>query len=270
MGWGIAVTLAQQGANVAVCELPSQSAALERTVAELGALGVQTFSTLADMTVRTDVEALFDSAVATFGRVDIAVATVGGNPPPKPGEGQPVHHNSEDYDESAASASSILGLSWEQYMRTTATTQFSAWHTAQVAARHMVKRGEGGRIVLIGSVMADMAAPGASTYSSSKAAVRQLGRTMANELGQHGINVNTVQPGHILSNVELNAMTKEAIANRGHSIPVGRMGSPADIGGCVAFLCSQAAAYITGATIDVDGGWNVAKTIPTEDPPARL
>ena len=79
-----------------------------------------------------------------------------------------------------------------------------------------------------------------------------------------------MQPGHILSNVELNAMTKEAIANRGHNIPVGRMGSPADIGGCVAFLCSQAAAYITGATIDVDGGWNVAKTIPTEDPHARL
>lgn len=270
MGWGIAVALAQQGANVAVCELPTQSAALERTVAELASLGVQTFSTVADVTVREQVEALFDGARAVLGSIDIVVATVGGNPPPKSGEEETVHHNSEDYDETAAEASSILGLSWDQYLRTTATTQFSAWHTAQVAARHMVAQGEGGRIVLIGSVMADIAAPGASTYSSSKAAIRQLGRTMANELGRHNINVNIVQPGHILSNVELNAMTLDAIANRDHNIPVGRMGSPADVGGCVAFLCSPAAAYISGATIDVDGGWNVAVTIPTEDPPARL
>jgi NAD(P)-dependent dehydrogenase (short-subunit alcohol dehydrogenase family) len=231
---------------------------------------VQTFSILADMTIREEVEALFDGAVAKFGRLDITVATVGGNPPPNPGGEGPVHHNSEDYDESAAAASSVLGLSWDQYLRTTATTQFSAWHTAQAAAQRMVAQGDGGRIVLIGSVMADIAASGASTYSSSKAAVRQLGRTMANELGQHGINVNVVQPGHILSNVELNAMTKEAIANRDHNIPVGRMGTPADIGGCVAFLCSRAAAYISGATIDVDGGWNVALMIPTEDPPPRL
>jgi NAD(P)-dependent dehydrogenase (short-subunit alcohol dehydrogenase family) len=68
----------------------------------------------------------------------------------------------------------------------------------QVAARTMLAQGGGGRIVIIGSVMADMAAPGSSTYSSSKAAIRQLGRTMANELGKEGITVNTIQVSRII------------------------------------------------------------------------
>ena len=77
MGHGIAIALAQQGANVAVCELAGQAEGLAETVAELRALGVKAWSTHADMTVRDEVEALFDGAVAELGSVDIAVATVG-------------------------------------------------------------------------------------------------------------------------------------------------------------------------------------------------
>ena len=81
-------------------------------------------------------------------------------------------------------------MSFDDYLKTTTTTQFSSWHTAQCAAQRMAAQGSGGRIILIGSVMADMAAPGASTYSASKAAIKQLGRSMANELGSQGITVS--------------------------------------------------------------------------------
>ena len=96
----------------------------------------------------------------------------------------------DPHAERKADSSSILGMSFDDYLKTTTTTQFSSWHTAQCAAQRMAAQGSGGRIILIGSVMADMAAPGASTYSASKAAIKQLGRSMANELGSEGITVN--------------------------------------------------------------------------------
>ena len=209
MGHGIAIALAQQGANVAVCELPGQAEGLAETVAELRALGVKAWSTHADMTVRDEVEALFDGAVAQLGSVDIAVATVGvshlpcphHHPCPTLSPQQPRHSQGnpppddpdavvDPHAERKADSSSILGMSFDDYLKTTTTTQFSSWHTAQCAAQRMAAQGTGGRIILIGSVMADMAAPGASTYSASKAAIKQLGRSMANELGSQGIRVS--------------------------------------------------------------------------------
>ena len=94
MGHGIAIALAQQGANVAVCELPGQAEGLAETVAELRALGVKAWSTHADMTVRDEVEALFDGAVAQLGSVDIAVATVGVSHLPCPPTPVPLSHPS--------------------------------------------------------------------------------------------------------------------------------------------------------------------------------
>ena len=131
--------------------------------------------------------------------------------------------------------------------------------SGEVCWRALRARG-GGAIVLVGSIMADFSAPTSATYSSSKCAVRKLGEVMARELGPLGIRVNVLQPGHRATAVERSAGFATGAAERaqGARIPLGRMGTAADIGKAAAFLCSDAAAYVTGATLNVDGGYTVA------------
>merc|ERR1712146_755713 len=91
---------------------------------------------------------------------------------------------------------------------------------------------------------------------------RQLGKTAAAELAPHAIRVNVLQPGYIDTPGERKLASEEEIATSALCIPLQRMGTPDDIGGMVAFLCSEKASYITGSVIDVDGGFKVALALP--------
>jgi NAD(P)-dependent dehydrogenase (short-subunit alcohol dehydrogenase family) len=259
MGGAIAEQLAAQGADVVCVDipLPDREASLLALTKSIAARhSVRVVAIPADVTDVASVEALFVQAKESLGRVDIAVATVGGG-------------GFVDGKLSYANQLPAHEEPWETTLRTITTTQFSAHHTAKVAARSMIAAGEGGRIVLVGSIMAEMAAETSSAYTSSKCAVKKLGEIMAHELAPHRITVNTVQPGHIATAAELAmGMTPLQCELQGKRIPAGRMGKPSDIGTAVGFLVSDEAEYITGTTVDVDGGWKLCLALPGEFPGA--
>jgi glucose 1-dehydrogenase len=119
-----------------------------------------------------------------------------------------------------------------------------------------------GKIVMIGSVHQELAVPRSAAYNMSKAAINHLARTMAAELAGQHINVNVVNPGWLETPGELTHYTPEAIAEAGKRVPWGRIGQPEDIAQAVAFLASDAADYVTGAALRVDGGFVLGLTLP--------
>ena len=136
-------------------------------------------------------------------------------------------------------------------------------------ARHRIAAGGGGSIVSISSGSARSPRPEGAAYAASKAAVETLSKTLALELGPHGVNVNVVAPGYIdvrgWSDAFPNRATDDLRAALVRSIPLGRAGEPADIAAAVLFLCSEAAAHVSGAVLDVDGGSMAGRYSLTEE-----
>jgi 3-oxoacyl-[acyl-carrier protein] reductase len=128
--------------------------------------------------------------------------------------------------------------------------------TGAVEAASVLLKERGGRIINITSVMGQVGNPGQANYSASKAGIIGFTRTVAKELGSRGITVNAVAPGFIDTQMTegIEGEAREGVLGR---IPLGRLGTPEDVGAVVAFLASDAAAYITGQTITVDGGMTV-------------
>jgi NAD(P)-dependent dehydrogenase (short-subunit alcohol dehydrogenase family) len=124
----------------------------------------------------------------------------------------------------------------------------------------MVRQGRGGRIINISSVHAIRSRRTAAIYDAAKAGVVRLTATMALELAAHGITANAIGPGWIETSINAALLrAPEARAKVEATIPLGRIGRPEDIGPLVAFLCSDAASYITGAFIVVDGGYTLGE-----------
>ncbi|HLI11400.1 MAG TPA: glucose 1-dehydrogenase [Alphaproteobacteria bacterium] len=129
-----------------------------------------------------------------------------------------------------------------------------AWLTAQEVARHMVRLGHGGSIVNIASITAFRVAGQIAPYAASKAALVQLTRAMALELARHRIRVNAIAPGYIETDINREFFASPAGQAMIKRIPQRRLGKPADLDGALLLLASDASAYMTGATIAVDGG----------------
>jgi 2-deoxy-D-gluconate 3-dehydrogenase len=144
----------------------------------------------------------------------------------------------------------------EAWERTLALNLTAPFLMAQAAGRRFVEQGSGGRIVFVASVLAFQGGVRVPAYAAAKGGVRQLVMALANEWAGRGINVNAVAPGYV--ETELTTALRqdaERSAQLGARIPAGRWGTPADIAGAVAFLCSPDAAYVHGQTLPVDGGW---------------
>lgn len=130
---------------------------------------------------------------------------------------------------------------------------------AQEAARLMVAAGGGGRIVMVSSVNQAHANPDIAHYVASKGGVMMLARAMALELAPHAITVNLVAPGTIETDINRDMLADPAFrARKLAPVPLRRAGEPEDVAGAVVYLASTAAAYVTGATIVVDGGLTIA------------
>jgi 3-oxoacyl-[acyl-carrier protein] reductase len=231
IGAAIARTLADDGADVAI----SYSASADKAKAVVNDLlekGVRAHAFKADQADAKAVEALVKSVVERFGRLDILVNNAG------------VFVTGQVHDR---------GNNLAELDRLFAVNVGGVAAAVRAAAPLM---GEGGRIISIGSVVGDATPwPGASDYSASKGAVAAYTRGWARDLGPKGITVNNVQPGPI--DTDMNPAANGEFANlQNTKTALGRYGKPEEVAAAVAFLASPSAAYITGATLNVDGGFN--------------
>ncbi|GAB2982052.1 SDR family oxidoreductase [Amycolatopsis acidiphila] len=241
IGQGIALGLAKRGAAVVVADIePERAGHTVRMVADSGgdAIAVTT-----DVMDTAQVEAAVKTAEDRYGRLDILVNNAGGV------RGRRFLDQSE--------------RSWRRHIDINLVSALSAtWH----AAHAMVRGGRGGAIVNVASIEASRAAPMYSVYAACKAGVVNFTRTMAVELGEHGIRVNCIAPDQTRTPgnsalrtgpVEEGALRvrpaeeQEALARY---VPLGRAGHVDECGDVTAFLCSPLARYVTGVTVPVDGG----------------
>jgi glucose 1-dehydrogenase len=231
IGKAIVLELAKQEANVVidyVCH-PEATDALEKQVAALGAraTGVD-----ADVSKVADLQRLIDTAVRTFGRLDVMVNNAG-----------------------VETRTSVLDTTEAQYDKVLQINLKSAFFGTQLAARQMIKQGGGGRVINITSVHEDWPMPGNTAYCLSKGGMRMLTRTAGVELAPHNILVVGVGPGAVATPINLATMKDPALMKTlNAAIPLGRMARPEEIASVVAFLSSDAATYITATTIITDGG----------------
>jgi 3-oxoacyl-[acyl-carrier protein] reductase len=185
-------------------------------------------------------EWLVETAVSSFGRLDVLCAHAGIT----------VHER-------------FLDVRPETFDRVVATNLRGTFFTAQAAARRMVDQGDGGRIVLTSSVNARLAIDGFAAYAMTKAGIEALARNLAIELSPRGITVNAVAPGAIVN--ERNLATDPDYANRWAVVdPVGRAGFGSDVLAAVRYLIAPHAGFVTGQPIVIEGGWTVAARSPDD------
>lgn len=239
LGLAVATELAREGAEVAICS--RTAAKLEKAAAGIArAAGREVFHQALDVTDELRVAAFVEEVERHFGRVDICVTNTGGPP-----------------------AKKFLELSTADWRAAVDQMLLSAVFFAREVLPRMRKR-RWGRLVTITSVTVKQPLDGLLLSNSVRAAVAGLARTLANEFGPDNITVNNVCPGYTRTE-RLNQLA-ETLGRAGGippqdifdrwtaQVPLGRLGAPEEFAAVVAFLCSERASYINGATIAVDGG----------------
>lgn len=231
IGKAIVLALAAQGAKVVIDYVvhPEATEELEKKILAMGdhAVGVD-----ADVSKVVDLQSLVDTAVTSFGRLDIMVNNAG-----------------------VETRTSVLETTEDQYEKVLEINLKSAFFGTQLAARQMIAQGGGGRVINITSIHEDWPMPNNTAYCVSKGGMRMLTRTAGVELASHGILVVGVGPGAVITPINRSTMadpTKVETLDR--AIPLGRMARPEEIASVVAFLAGDGASYLTATTVIVDGG----------------
>lgn len=228
IGEATARCLAEEGAYVIINDVRDQYQLLNSLQAKIGFDRSMIFP--GDVSLPQMVRSMFEAAIGWKGGLDIVVANA-----------------------ALSIREPLLSADWGGVQRTWEVTVNGVFHTCQAAARQMMKQSKGGRIIVIGSVLSEVPFPTNGAYNMAKAATRQMARTMALELAPY-VNVNVIAPGHIDTPGERQLSTEEELKNAGKRIPCRRLGRAEEIGKAVVFLASDDAAYITGATLTIDGG----------------
>lgn len=231
LGLACAERFAAEGAAIALIDL--DEAALERETARLCRSGANAVAIPADVGVKADAEAAVAAAVAAFDGIDVLVSNAGINRP-----------------------ADFLSLSEADFDLVLRTNLKSVFLFGQAAARAMIARGGGGAIINMSSGNATMTMPGLAAYAASKGGIISLTKAMALALAPHGIRVNAIAPGTIMTPLTRPRLWDD-IAQRRRILartPIGLFGDPADVAGAAVFLAGADAAYITGETLTVDGG----------------
>jgi 3-oxoacyl-[acyl-carrier protein] reductase len=240
LGREVAERLADEGVRLAICARNEQE--LNGTANEIQRrTHVEVMARPCDLTDEQQVQGLVQEVLERWGRLDILVVNCGGPPP-----GLFLEHDT---------------ARWRQAVD---LNLMSAVWLCRAAGPRMRQQGWG-RIVLMTSISVKQPIEGLVLSNSVRAATTGLARTLANEWGADGVLVNTVCPGYFLTErvtsladhlARQGGQTREEIIkNWGDKSVLGRVGDPAEFGSLVAFLCSERASYITGATLAIDGGW---------------
>lgn len=231
IGRTIALRLAREGSAVVV-NYKSKPEVADAVVKEIEAIGAKGIAIEADISNEQQVDAMFEKAVSELGGLDILVNNAG----------METQHAFVEMPLAA----------WQQVIAVNLTGAFMC---AQRAARAMIRSKTGGAIVNISSVHQIIPWGGFSHYCVTKAGLDMMTKTAALELANQNIRVNTVAPGAIKTPINQNVWgDPEGLRDLLRKIPTGRMGETEEIAKVVAFLCSEEASYVTGATLYVDGG----------------
>jgi NAD(P)-dependent dehydrogenase (short-subunit alcohol dehydrogenase family) len=231
IGLACAEALAREGAHVLLADVKEE--AIRGEASRLAQGGARADWVVCDVTRRDHVNRAVARAVSEFGRLDVLVANAG------------IIHTAD-----------FLDLEESDFDRVLAVNLKGVFLAGQAAAKQMVKQGGGGAIVNMSSVNAVLAIPNQVPYVVSKGAVNQLTKVMAVSLAPHGIRVNGIGPGTILTDLARTAVLGNREAERKilSRTPIGRMGEPEEIASVAVFLASDEASYLTGQTIYPDGG----------------
>lgn len=231
-GLGLGYARALHGAGATVVVTGRDSEKNERAAKELGSADV-----VFAMDVRDEgaIERTVAEVVERFARLDVLVNNAGNF------HGGPVLELTKD--------------GWEQVIATHLTGSFLC---AKHAARQMVRRGEGGKIVNVGSMYSLFGPPGFCDYAAAKAGIVGLTRALAVELAPHGIQANAILPGWFETDLTRGGPREPWGELIRRKTPAGRWGEAEDLAGAVVFLASRASDFVTGVALPVDGGYSVA------------
>jgi len=230
IGQALAVAVAAEGARVTCMDI---SDGVNDTAELIRSRGLQAVAIACDNTQLPQVESALTQAVAAFGPVSVLVANAGG---------------------AAGERTAFLDLTPAQWQGMIARNLTGSFHCGLAFARHMRDNG-GGAIVFTSSIAAEFAAAELSHYAAAKGGIRMLMRGMALELAPHGIRVNAVAPGVVLTPGNRDIITTPAVmAHFRELVPLERVAEASELAGAVIYLASDEASYTTGATITVDGG----------------
>ena len=229
LGAGMAIGLADAGADLVVV---ASSARLQETVEKIKALGRRCLGIQADLIDTKVIPQIIDATLKEYGRIDILINCAG-----IIRRAPAIEFSEKDWDE-------VIQIN-----------QKATFFLCQAAAREMVKQKKG-KIINIASLLSFQGGIIVPSYTASKSAVAGLTKALANEWAPLGINVNAIAPGYMATEMtealQKSAERAPAILAR---IPTGRWGTPEDMKGLAVFLASDAAEYLQGQVIAVDGGW---------------
>jgi 3-oxoacyl-[acyl-carrier protein] reductase len=230
IGRAIALEMAREGADVAVAEMNSESRG--QTCMAVEALGRKAVSVQVDVADPKQVHAMVEQVLKEWGRIDVLVNNAGFD------RGATLLKvNEDDWD-------AVLGVHLK-----------GTYNCIQAVAPHMIEKGYG-KIVNLSSVWGKSGAIAEIAYSSAKAGIIGLTKSVARELARHQINVNVVLPGLILTPT-IAKMAEKYQKMIIEQTPLRRMGQPEEVAHVVVFLASDEASYMTGAAVEVTGGWNM-------------
>jgi 2-deoxy-D-gluconate 3-dehydrogenase len=229
IGQAIAIAMSKAGATVVGVGRSS----MDETQAQITGAGAKFHAVNADLATLEPIETIMHAAEEAGGRIDILVNNAG------------IIRRADAIDFTEAD--------WDDVMNVNLKTTF---FLSQAAARRMLKDGKGGKIINIASLLSFQGGIRVPSYTASKSGLAGLTRLLANEWAAKGINVNAIAPGYIeTNNTEALRQDQKRSSEILSRIPAGRWGHPEDVGGAAVFLASQAANYIHGIILPVDGGW---------------
>jgi 2-deoxy-D-gluconate 3-dehydrogenase len=228
LGQGIAVALAEAGADIAVAGISPATETAER----VRALGRRCIDIQANLISVEPVQRMLEETLVAYGRFDILVNNAG-----LIRRADAVDFTEQDWDD-------VMNVNIK-----------SAFFLCQAAGRHFIANG-GGKIVNIASMLSFQGGIRVPSYTASKSGIAGITRLLANEWGGKGVNINAIAPGYMATDntaqLRADAERNKAILDR---IPAGRWGTPSDLAGAAVFLASRASDYVNGAILPVDGGW---------------